>query len=744
MARKPKTSATSKGVPASVKDYIERIGASEINFRSYQVKEFKGKYYFEKAYIKINADGSVTAPLDYMPNEKEAEAIKKDWVDGNLPKSCPARNTNGIRLLNAQSKLYLFYNTDGLIIFVQERTEPKGYLPWSFWDDGVWRQMQPEGKIPFYKPRNPKDGAPIMVHEGAKAAQAAQLLPKDHPWYPELSKYEHWGIVGGALAVNRADYDDLRARKSDDTIYVCDNDHPGVSMLPWLSKNYGARLKGAIFDKSFAPSWDIADPLPEHFYNDDRLYIGPKFALFLQPATYATEIIQPTEKGEKPYIVLKRHFAEEWYNVVSPEAFIHRDVASKILTRKEFDNQVAPFSQAKETSNYLVKDLGGKGYAISYHPGKDPGIHTGREGGSYINTYKPPFIEPAEKITKKDIAPFIEFMEHLIEVPGDREETYKWIATLIAKPAVKMHYGLLLVSETQGVGKGTLGEKILAKLVGLDNTSFPGEDEIVDSEYNYWIAHKRLAVVHEIYAGHSSRAYNRLKSLITDQNIMVKKKYMADYHVENFLHAFACSNSMKALKIAQDDRRWLVPKVREEKRSEEYWDIFHTWLRAERGLEKIFRWALDYGKYVKPGQDAPKTEAKTDMVREQYSDGMKLVAHVLEHLREAHPKDDFIIADIDLCDIITHGVYEGKRNDRLEKPITLRGVAKQLDWFISKDRCEVATTAEWKRVRFERPRLICTSKADAERKPIDLAKDGRQLFNIIKYYKEVFAKEQEM
>jgi hypothetical protein len=176
MARKPKTSATSKGVPASVKDYIERIGASEINFRSYQVKEFKGKYYFEKAYIKINADGSVTAPLDYMPNEKEAEAIKKDWVDGNLPKSCPARNTNGIRLLNAQSKLYLFYNTDGLIIFVQERTEPKGYLPWSFWDDGVWRQMQPEGKIPFYKPRNPKDGAPIMVHEGAKAAQAAQLL----------------------------------------------------------------------------------------------------------------------------------------------------------------------------------------------------------------------------------------------------------------------------------------------------------------------------------------------------------------------------------------------------------------------------------------------------------------------------------------------------------------------------------------------------------------------------------------
>jgi hypothetical protein len=37
--------------------------------------------------------------------------------------------------------------------------------------------------------------------------KAAQELPKsDHPWYEEFKDYEHWGIVGGALAVNRADY----------------------------------------------------------------------------------------------------------------------------------------------------------------------------------------------------------------------------------------------------------------------------------------------------------------------------------------------------------------------------------------------------------------------------------------------------------------------------------------------------------------------------------------------------------
>jgi hypothetical protein len=206
--------------------------------------------------------------------------------------------------------LYLFFDKEGRIIFAQERTEPKAYIPWSFWDDGEWRRMQPDGKIPFYKPQHrSKDyKSKIMIHEGAKAAKAAQELPKNHPWFEEFKDYEHWGIVGGALAVNRADYGDLREQQSQDTIYVCDNDHPGRSMLQWVSKNYMARLTGIFFDNRFKPGWDCADPLPEEFFNKDTLYIGPRFEHFKKPATYATEIIQPTEKGEKAFTVIRRHF----------------------------------------------------------------------------------------------------------------------------------------------------------------------------------------------------------------------------------------------------------------------------------------------------------------------------------------------------------------------------------------------------------------------------------------------------
>ena len=100
----------------------------------------------------------------------------------------------------------------------------------------------------------------------------------------------------------------------------------------------------------------------------------------------------------------------------------------------------------------------------------------------------------------------------------------RWCATLIARPDIRMQYGVLLISETQGVGKGTLGEKILLPLVGKHNVVVPSE-KVVTGKFTGWVAHKRLAVVHEIYAGYSSKAYDELKSIITDQYIEVEMKF---------------------------------------------------------------------------------------------------------------------------------------------------------------------------------------------------------------------------
>jgi hypothetical protein len=262
----------------------------------------------------------------------------------------------------------------------------------------------------------------------------------------------------------------------------------------------------------------------------------------------------------------------------------------------------------------------------------------------------------------------------------------RWVATLIAKPDVKMNYGLLLVSETQGVGKTTLGEKILAPLLGINNVSFPGEKEVVGNQFNTWCSHKRLAVINEIYAGHSAAAYNELKSYATDRTITVNQKYMPAYLIDNWVHVMACSNSPRALHLSTDDRRWLVPEVTEVKKNNAYWSNFNSWLISDGGLRKIKGWAekfaIEEGQYVKTGEEAPLTAAKKEMIREGFSPGMTCIADALEVLLRR--QKEFAISDATLIEHVKQRLYEGRHSDRLERPLTARRVAKGLQLYTSK------------------------------------------------------------
>ena len=170
-----------------------------------------------------------------------------------------------------------------------------------------------------------------------------------------------------------------------------------------------------------------------------------------------------------------------------------------------------------------------------------------------------------------------------------------------------MKYGMLLISETQGVGKSTLGEDVLRHLIGNWNYSAPSANEVCESNFNDWCAHKRLAVIHEIYEDYKNKGYERLKSVLTESTLKINAKYMAKYEIDNWLHVIACSNNKRALKIGMEDRRWLVPEVREQKRSPEDWQAFHAWL-DNGGLANILWWFdrwLEGNAAVVEGEEAP-------------------------------------------------------------------------------------------------------------------------------------------
>lgn len=720
--------------PQAVLDYYARVGAEVLNFRRAIIKiKRHGAYYVEKATIKIHDDGTVTcSSKDDAPTEQEALMMKGALAGMNFPRSAPARDIDDLKSKLGKNEYHVFYDRrTGMIRMVQERRMnpdgTKAYIPWAFMDDDTWQPMEPDGPLPFWKAMKTRGATRIMIHEGAKAASYAERIVRediDHPWRKELELYDHWGMIGGALAPHRADWAELKAALPVKLVYVCDNDQPGLSALPKVAKAWGKVLAGVRFGDDFPEGWDIADELPKKLFSDTGRWLGHSIQYYMVPATWATEpvVAEGKSKAGRTAHTIRTEFAEEWLHCVQPEVFVHRDWPHTQFNVNEFNNAVAPFSDVDDTARLLRKQFASKAVMLTYDPGNKPGVYKD-ETGVFINTYKPSPIVGE----KGDVAMWLDFMEQLVVNEADRKLLMQWVATLVARPDVRMLYGVLLISETQGVGKGTLGEKILAPLVGLVNTSLPSEQEIVDSNFNYWLAHKRLAVVHEIYAGQSFKAYNKLKSLMTDKYVTVSKKYQANYQVQNWIHVLACSNSMRALKLSNDDRRWFVPQLTDRKRPLSWWTDFNRWLSMEGGLQLIAGWAREFVAEhgaVSAGAPAPWSSLKKEMVEEAYSPGMTVAARALDQIAEmvAEGKlaEEVFVMDTAVVELIKREIYEGRHNDRLERPMTIRNLAKSKGWFVGRTRANVR---EWNGAAAG-GRVLSLSAAVAARSPGELGGTG--------------------
>ena len=664
----------------------DRIKAEQLNFRRFMVKQYHGDhYYVEKVLIKIADEFEIECrDPAYAPTEAEGAAIKAELAKAKFPKSVKATWAEVEQLQKSGLiKGALFAFPEGSreqVKMCQERIDKedggKLYIPWTLFSDGgrtKWMAMEPDGPLPFWKPKQRRNKGSIMVHEGAKTAAFVDDLLNNperreerlkHPWADELGDYEHWGAIGGALAIHRSDYSELHREKIEgQVVYVCDNDFAGKEAVKTFSKMYGGPLKAIKFDNRFPVAWDLADPIPNALFHSNGSAKRTLLSM-AQPATWATKQLEK-KKGEpgRPGHVLTSHFKEEWLTAIKPGGFYHVQMTEySFVKADQFDTFIRSFSDIDDTHRLLAASCAGKAMSLQYEPGLKPGIyHDDRARGTdFINTYVPPIIKDYARDEAKlvDYSPFEEFMEKLLPVPDDRFKVSKWCATLVVKPGLKMHYGLLLIGEVQGVGKTTLG-RIVAELLGQTNVSWPSGASL-EGRFNVWMAEKQLAVVNEIYAGHNIATYNKLKEVITDRTVKVEKKFLDEYYVNNHIHLFACSNSFKALKLDDKDRRWFLPRVTTDKQTLDYWTKFNDWLENDEGYRKVKLWAQhfvkEHGAEV-PGAVAPDGGIKPEVVSLNYNFAQDLIHTTLEHCMHMH--DKYANRNVQVADAIKDEFSEG-------------------------------------------------------------------------------------
>lgn len=650
-------------IPA-LAQYFRRIGAEPRSLRTAVVKELKGKYWEDIAVINVAQSGKIEASPAFAPTDKEKADIEADCQNFDWPRIKTLKNLSNLPeeiTRQPAHNIFEFRNMNNEIVMLQVRLDAKGdgekhYVPWTFWDDGEWRKSEPEGNLPLWGMDQFASGhhTTVFIHEGAKAARAvremveaktqeAKAALQMHPWGEELANAAHVGWIGGALSPSRTDWSALKKAGIKRAYIVSDNDLPGVQAVQAISFQLRVPTFHLQFTSEWPASFDLADPFPATMFKQmegQEYYIGPSFRSCLHPATWATDQI-PNAKG-KPSIVLRSNFKDMWAYVEEADLFVCKEMTDIIRSEKIMNNMLAPFSHTSETSKLIVKAYVGRSTKLCYRPDIKGKIVTDNTT-SAINLHTPTHIKSKSGSPQM----FLDFMAYMFPNPSELKEVLRWCATLIAKPGTRMEYGLLLVSERQGVGKSTLGASILSPLVGTQNAGYPTENQIVNSEFNGWLSGKRLVIIHEIYSGHSWKAYNKLKSAITDREVEVNEKYQKPYVIENWCHIFACSNSMRALKIEEDDRRWFYPEVTEEKWPMEKFEKFHEWL-ASGGLNIIKNWAEGFkGGYVTKGQPAPMTERKKDLIASSRTEGQQEAVVLAEALNRQKKPTVLAMKDIE-------------------------------------------------------------------------------------------------
>lgn len=138
----------------------------------------------------------------------------------------------------------------------------------------------------------------------------------------------------------------------------------------------------------------------------------------------------------------------------------------------------------------------------------------------------------------------------------------KWIAYPIQHPGAKMK-STIVVHGPQGTGKNVFFEAVMA-IYGQYGRILD-QDALVD-KHNDWASRKLFLIADEVVAqAHRYELKNKLKTLITGNQIRINPKHIAAYDEANHCNLVFLSNEAMPAVLEEDDRRhcviWTPPKL---------------------------------------------------------------------------------------------------------------------------------------------------------------------------------------
>lgn len=209
-----------------------------------------------------------------------------------------------------------------------------------------------------------------------------------------------------------------------------------------------------------------------------------------------------------------------------------------------------------------------------YLPGVDDEI-AHDAGVDWLNTWRGPDLAPA----KGDPMPML---EHILYLCDGRKELaahlVDWIAYCYQNPGKKVIWAPLIISAVHGVGKDTL-RIALKRLFGAENIATI-DDGAVATGRNEFMKRAQFVCVPEIMCGDRKDTANKLKPLITQEEVRIDEKNVKPYWIPNVSNFLFFSNHENAAYIEDEDRRYFVIICRSQRRTDDEYQALYDYING--------------------------------------------------------------------------------------------------------------------------------------------------------------------
>ena len=324
-------------------------------------------------------------------------------------------------------------------------------------------------------------------------------------------------------------------------------------------------------------------------------------------------IVEKQEDDDVLFEQYKEEFEQQFFKLNNPICYVRELPDNKLQYFKP-----AELKEYLKSSEYLFNDKKRNFYEswtscsrIRVKEGIvfDP---SNTHNDKYYNLFRGfPYDDSDVDDLVEESSKVLQLMKHLCL--NDTTYFLDWISRMVQNPAKKTEWAIVLYSKVGGVGKNCMTD-FLVKLIG-EYAGLVTNIEDITKKFNVELCNKIFIYGDEINAS-AKKVADELKKVITGKEKSMEKKGYDATKIKDHSNYLFTTNNEHCFKIEEEDRRYLMIRCTNERKSDEFYTEFYKELDDEFKMKQLFKYFKNR-KVQYTLNKAPMTEYKKELIIEQ-------------------------------------------------------------------------------------------------------------------------------